>query len=395
MEIRNSPTSKSDGSVEPRTCRAIVDFQILIFVLLASFAFAACGAPADPQPPHPRVPVAITDLAVRQEGDGALLTFTPPRTTLDGEKLDHYPEVEILRGFAPAAANSAEMESALKTIYTLPSAVLDTYIVEDRVEFLDPLQPDDVTQHAGQRLIYLVRSRVSKRQASPSSNLAGVLLYPAPERIHDLRGTVQEVGVSLAWTPPERTTGGRPLASLSGYRIYRAELEPVPANATEMQPKSPPLLVGVVPAPSYLDAQIEWGHVYSYTVRSVAQYSAAAVESADSEAVQITPRDIFPPAVPRDLAAVFVPAAGENPANVELSWAISTETDLAGYHVYRKQNSAAPGRLDSDLLLTPTFRDMSVLIGSQYSYTVTAVDRAGNESGPSTAVTMVIPKPGE
>ena len=340
------------------------------------------------------MPVAVTDLAARQAGDGALLTFTPPRATLEGEKLDKFPDVEILRGFVPVGAKLPPPASALRIVYTVPSAVLDTYIVQDRVEFADPIKPEEIVQHSGQHLVYLIRSRVSKRQASPDSNFASVLLYPAPEPIRDLRATVIEAGVSLAWTRPERTSAGQPLGSLTGYRVYRAELESVPANPAEMKPKSPPALVGVVPSPSYLDAQIEWGRTYAYTVRSVAQYPADSVESADSAAVQVTPRDIFPPAPPRDLVAVYVAAAGVTPANLELSWGISTETDLAGYNVYRIESGTERVRLNRELLPTPTFRDMSVVTGGQYIYTVTAVDRAGNESRPSAAVSAAIPKAG-
>jgi hypothetical protein len=395
MEIRNSP----GWSIPKRANHAgrflSSDSRISIFLLSGVLMLASCGSPGDPQPLRPRVPTAVNDLAVRQAGDGALLTFTPPRATLDGEKLDAFPDLEILRGFVPAGAKVPPPESALRIIYTVPSAVVDTYLVEDRVEFNDPLKPEDIAQHSGQRLVYIVRSRVSKRQASPDSNLAGVVLFPAPARIRDLGATVVEAGVSLSWTSPDRTTGGQPLGSLSGFRIYRAEVEPLPANPAEMKPKSPPLLVGVVSSPSYLDAQIEWGRNYSYTVRSVAQYPGGSVESSDSAAVQVSPRDIFPPAPPRDVVAVYVPAAGETPANVELSWAINTEPDLAGYIVYRNESGTAPVRLNPEILPTPTFRDMSVVAGGQYTYMVTAIDHAGNESRPSAAVASTIPKPGQ
>jgi hypothetical protein len=395
MEIRNSSARTIRNRDKFEGGCSNFEFRVSIFAFLAVFALASCGVPGDPHPLKPAVPVAITDLAARQAGDGALLTFTLPATTLDGDKLDKFPDLEIVRGFLPAAAKLPPPASALRIIYTVPSAVVDTYLVQDRVEFSDPLKPEEVAAHSGQRLVYLVRSRVSKKQASPDSNLASVLLLPAPEPIRDLRAAVVEAGVSLEWTPPARTSGGQPLGSLTGYRVYRAELEALAADPSQLVPKSPASLVGVMASPSYVDAQIEWGHSYSYTVRSVAQYPANSVESSDSSAVRVTPKDIFPPAPPRDLVAVYVPAAGDSAASVELSWAISTEADLAGYNVYRDANGTPRVRLNRELLLTPTFRDMSVVVGGQYTYTVTAVDRAGNESRSSAGVTTAIPKSGE
>ena len=393
MGIRDWPVTKS--CAHRTTFRGFRDVgSACIFVSLAAL-LAACGVQGDPQPPRPQVPAAITDVAVRQAGDGAVLTFTPPRATLEGEKLEKFPDLEIFRGYIAPEAKMPPSVSALRLIYTVPSAVVDTYLMQDRVEFTDALKPDEVAAHSGQRLVYLVRTRVSKKQASPDSNVAGVVLYPAPQAVSDLHFDTVEAGVSLAWTPPLFASGGRPLVSLSGYRIYRSELETLPASFKETTPKLPPALVGVAPSPSYLDERIEWGRTYSYSVRSVAQYPTDSVESADSNPVQVTPRDIFPPEPPRDLVAVYVPSSGESPANVELSWAISTEPDLAGYNVYRNGQGTPQARLNRELLLTPTFRDMSVIAGEQYTYTVTAVDRTGNESRPSTAVAAVIPKPGE
>jgi fibronectin type 3 domain-containing protein len=106
----------------------------------------------------------------------------------------------------------------------------------------------------------------------------------------------------------------------------------------------------------------------------------------------VTPRDVFPPASPRDLVVLLVPAAVGTPTHVELSWSINTEPDLAGYYVYLSETQESGGeRGNRELLLAPTFRDMSVVPGRRYSYRVTVVDRAGNESPPSAAVSVVIP----
>jgi chitodextrinase len=42
-------------------------------------------------------------------------------------------------------------------------------------------------------------------------------------------------------------------------------------------------------------------------------------------------------------------------------------------------------------LPTPSFRDNNVASGRRYWYTVTAVDRAGNESPPSAASLVEVP----
>ena len=84
---------------------------------------------------------------------------------------------------------------------------------------------------------------------------------------------------------------------------------------------------------------------------------------------------------------MFVPAQGDVPAHMELSWSISPETDLAGYAVYRSEQAGVPGtHLNVEVLPTPAFRDMNALPGRRYLYSVTAVDRSGNESPASVAV---------
>jgi hypothetical protein len=383
--------------MRPPAASTAPQFVRLSFSLLfpALLLFAGCGVPADPVPLRVPVPLAVTDLAARQAADGAVLTFTPPRKTMDGERLDKYPDIEIFRGYLPAGAKTRPTAAALQLVYTIPGAAVDTYLAQNRVEIPDPLKPQDLAAHSGQRLYYAVRTRLSPKQSSADSNVVSLVLNPAPERIGDLRATVIEAGVQIAWTKPERTTAGAPLTSLTGYRIYRAEVEPGATNPAKARRKSAASLLGVSPSATYLDAQVEWGHSYVYSVRSVAQYADDSVESPDSAPVQVTPLDTFPPAPPRDLVAVARAANGAGPATIELSWAISTEADLAGYTVYRTEaGQARPQRLNQELLLTPTFRDISVAVGAQYTYTVTAVDRAGNESPPGAAVSAVIPKNG-
>jgi fibronectin type 3 domain-containing protein len=70
------------------------------------------------------------------------------------------------------------------------------------------------------------------------------------------------------------------------------------------------------------------------------------------------------------------------------------EPDFAGYRVYRSEQQDTRGHLlTPELLPTPAYRDTSVQPAHNYWYTVTAVDRAGNESAPSSPVAVEIVQP--
>jgi predicted phage tail protein len=237
-------------------------------------------------------------------------------------------------------------------------------------------------------------------------------VYPPPAPIADLAATVTQEAVELKWsavTPqagPSDPAAANATAAVS-YRIYRAEKTGATAgaanatnaknsaNTTTVTPAAPlSELLGEAPAPSFRDTTFEFGHAYVYSVRSVVRYGATpneSVESDESNLLALAPKDIFPPAAPQGLVAVPVPATSNTPVGIELSWAISAESDLAGYNIYRgDQDSKSPRRLNQSTLLTPAYRDITVLPGRLYTYTVTAVDRAGNESPASEPVTAGI-----
>jgi hypothetical protein len=156
--------------------------------------------------------------------------------------------------------------------------------------------------------------------------------------------------------------------------------------------KTPLASIGESDSPTYADTQAVLDKPYVYSVRSVVQYSGASLESSDSNFAIITPRDLLPPAAPQGLLVVPIPAQSDSPAHLELSWAISPEPDIAGYYVYRSDSQGTRGaRLNADLLPTPSFRDISVGPGKRYFYSVTAVDRSGNESAASDVVSGDVP----
>jgi len=379
---------------------------ILSFSLLGSLiGLVSCAAPGEPIERKPQVPTAITDLAVRQQGNDVILTFTLPKDTVEHRPLKKTPAIEIYRGFDPAARTPTAAHEPLFLVLTIPPALVANYSEKDHVRIVNPLDSNDLGPHAGWTASYTVRTRASVKKESADSNHASVRVYPAPDPIADLRAEVTHSGIILTWTPPQKTSVGS-APPIAAYHLYRAEALPELQPSTPLgasgsvggipKSKAPLTRIAESPEPAFQDKQIEFGKIYVYTVRSLVQYSDIAIESADSNLVTATPRSIFPPEAPQNLTVVLVPAQGEHSAYLDLSWAISPETDIAGYNVYRSESDGVPGRrLNSELLLTPAFRDMNALPGHQYVYTATAVDRAGNESPAGAPASGSVPIEGQ
>jgi hypothetical protein len=363
-----------------------------VFCVLAGALVAGCATPGEPSPRHPVVPAAITDLAARQTGSAVVLTFSLPHESTDHETLAEAPTIEVYRAALPPGTSPGR-KTPWRMVYTIPSERVDSYVNADRVEFRDPLTPDNLGQTPGSPLAYMVRTRAVKSRASGDSNLFTLRIYPPPGPPRDLHVSVTESAVVLSWTEPLAADTS---PKTVGYRAYRAEIEPgeesTPRDVSQLKLKPPLAMQGSTSSAEFSDTHFEFGHTYLYTVRAVAQYGADTIESADSSPAVVTPRDTFPPATPVGLEAALIPATPGAPAHVELSWAISSEGDLAGYHVYRSDLDNTPGaRISNEVLPSPTFRDTSVVSGKRYFYRVSAVDRAGNESPLSSTVQIEVP----
>jgi len=364
--------------------------------LVAALLLAGCGTPDQPKPRAAVVPAPIADLSAHQTGPSVTLSFTLPDKAIDGERLSSPPNVEIYRGFALAGAGAPDPKTAAK-IYLLPGAVADTYLSGGKILFVDSLAPADLAGHTGEQAFYFVRTFTSKKHPSGDSNLASTALEPPPPPVENLAARVTQEAITLSWQPVPTGSSG----ALTSYHVYRALLRQrsgtvANGNASREQMESPLELLAATPDATYRDTQFEFGRTYLYSVRSVAGYKTGPVESADSESLVVTPRDTFPPAPPGGL--VVVVAQGQaGLSQAELSWNSSPEADLAGYNVYRSERPRMQSeRLNRDLLLVPAFRDSTVVPGHHYDYTVTAMDRAGNESMPSAAVSLEMPaKPDE
>ena len=377
------------------------------FFLFSIFILYSCAAPGEPIERKPPTPTPVTDLTASQSGNDVILTFTLPRDSVEKREILKPLSVNVYRNFelvplanSPAVAASSPANPTL--LLTIPPSMVDRYTVQGRVRFVDSLRAEDFAP-TGREALYLVRTFVSPKKLSANSDVAALAVYPPANPIADLRAEFTRAGVTLSWTQPEKTIIGT-ATNIVLYRVYRAEMEPgansganppaAASNTEAANPKVPFARIAEPVSPPYTDTQTELGKTYAYSVRSVAQFPGVQLESVDSTFATITPTDVFPPPAPRDLVVAFVPAVAGMPAYLDLSWSTNAATDIAGYNVYRSEEPSRPGtRLNSELLLTPSFRDMNAVLGHTYFYTVTAVDRSGNESPASTPASGSVPAP--
>ncbi len=243
---------------------------------------------------------------------------------------------------------------------------------------------------------YRVRTRASKKKASADSNTVFAKVFPIADKIGAIEVRVTQTAIELSWAAPSIASNAN--ETVREYHVYRGELDPaspVPASGDLAQAKwkSSPILLSPTETNAYSDTLFEFGRIYVYQVRSIVIADGNSIESDDSAPAIITPRDTFPPARPQNLVATEIPAA-DNAIAVELSWSIGLENDLAGYRVYRSETQGERGKLlNVELLLSPAYRDISVQPALEYWYTVTAVDRTGNESEPSDPVLADLTEP--
>jgi hypothetical protein len=389
---------KTGKGARPNTPRWPLSCLTISIALFCSILFAAgCGAPGEPVPPVPPTPVAITDLAAQQAGDAVQLSFTMPNKSTLGEKLKEVPTLEVLRG--SLKPDGTADEKSFRVVDSVPGSLINEYVQKGKVEFPDAISPQELKTHAGELVLYRVRTYVSPKKISPSSPSASLKLYPVPAPISSVEVELTENAIHLNWEPPTGTTAGEPLGAIPEYHVYRGELDPQTADATKIDLrkatwKAPLIQIATTTIPEYHDVGFDYGKTYAYAVRSVVQVQGMALEASDSAPVVLTPRDTFPPAPPQDLVAAVLPGATGDATVVDLSWSINLETDLAGYRVYRSEQEGTKGvLLTKELLPTPAYRDTSVHNGQKYCYSVTAVDKAGNESAPSPPIAVEVAQP--
>jgi hypothetical protein len=351
-----------------------------IALALSLITLAGCGTPASPQPPSLKLPTPVTDLSVQRSGNDVRLQWTMPKRTTDKVVLVGDQKAHICRHL-----ESQPCETAGDLLFA----------PNKPAQFVDHLPPT-LTSGEPKLLTYIVELRNHADRTAGPSNSVVTAAGTAPARIEDFSATVRADGVVLHWKP---AAGDTPGSSGTLIRLHRELVTkpgaPKPSEiAGSLAPAEQTLEITGPDKGMALDRDAALDHTYRYTAERVlkpALQPPFEVLSTPSETLTVDARDVFPPQTPAGLEAVADP----NARAIDLSWNPDTDADIAGYAVYRRDagSSAAPVRVSPPgQVVAPSFRDAAVLPGHAYAYSVSALDRDGNESPRSAEVEETLPQ---
>jgi hypothetical protein len=368
-------------------------------VLTLAALLGGCASVQAPLPPSLELPKPPTDLRAVRKGGRVYLYWSVPTQTMDRQSVRRAGPTRICRNLEPSMKTCG---TPVGNVDPLPKG-MGTPRAE--ATFVDTL-PEELQQQNPTRLVsYAVEALNLHARSAGLSNEVRVALAPTLPPSSNFRAEVTERGVVLTWDcegVPANPPGARYV-----YRIYRKS----PDTQAEVR-------VADVTCPDHRfeDQSSEWQKAYEYRIAVVTLVDldaqaqpcpapqkasdeamgtpkcpdAGAVEGDDSPPQKIFTRDIYPPAVPAGLEAVFS-GPGQAPF-IDLLWAPDSDADLAGYNVYRRENAGEATKINSDLVKTPAFRDTGVQSGRTYQYAVTAVDERGNESARSAEASEAVPQ---
>jgi hypothetical protein len=353
----------------------------LLLLVSATLLLTSCATIAPPQPPSLDLPKPPLDLRATRKGNRVNLTWSIPSITTDRQAIRNLGPTRICR-------TALEMKQCGTPVgEAAPPAPVPNKSSgqKPKESFTDTLPAELQNENPTRYATYAVEVLNRAERGAGLSNQARVLLAPTLGPPQDFHAQVTSRGIVLSWT---RLTVPQQVPESIHFvvRTYRRE-EGTPQQTA----------VGEVPIgsePSITDPEIHWQKTYEYHAETVSLVrdpngNQAQVEGDDTPEVKVFADDVFPPAVPSGLQAVFS-GPGQSPF-IDLVWAPVTDSDLAGYNVYRHEDDSEGVKVNSEPLKTPSYRDDHVSAGKRYLYSVTSIDSRGNESARSEQAGETVP----
>jgi len=350
-----------------------LSFCLLIFTL-PILLFTACGKVGDPLPPIPKAPLIVSDLTATQQGTSIILSFPVAKQTRTDKlkRVDIYRLIESINAPLGIAAEDYATRAAL--IASLPEDQLPANV--SVITYVDPI--DFKIANDQTRYRYAIRLvNLDDRPADLSNYASLTPLSTVAEPPLGLKANVTQNQIEITWQPPTSNLNGSQPANVLGYNLYRrVNQQMVKVNAAPLKELR------------YVEKQFQFGTTYEYIVRALSLPRAGApvsevIESNESLALAVTPKDTFPPTAPN---SITIASRG---GLISLFWPANPEPDVVGYTLYRSEDEKTWSKITPRPITTITFSDRQVQVGKRYFYQIAAVDQAGNESPRSDTVSEV------
>ncbi len=347
----------------------------------------SCGVPGIPKPPSLNLPQPVTDLRAARKGNKVSLAWTVPTETTDGLRIRSLGITRICRSSNAASKGCANQAGSVAAPQPAVQAhgkkMAGTKAV---ASYVDQLPDGALSNSPAAEIFYAVSVLNENGRSAGLSNKVAVSAMVAVPPPNDFRAAVTADGIVLSWNGEAHVVETPELRHF--YREYRREV------GTKVDTMVGEVPFGMAPTYSVVDHSFEWEKTYEYraTVVNVIHAeggSETQFEGDDTPTVRVFAHDIFPPAEPSGLQAVFS-GVGQQPF-IDLSWTPDTDADLAGYNVYRREKNTAEQKINFELVKAPAFRDMNVVPKHTYFYSVSAVDVRGNESAHSAEASEAVP----
>lgn len=342
-----------------------------------------CAQTGPPLPPSLELPKPPTDLRATRKGDHVTLTWSEPTLTTDRQSVRYLGPTLVCRSIESEISECGNPVATVPDPSGVPQKSSSARPAPQT--YTDTLPASIQSQDPAAEVTYAVEVLNRNARGAALSNrfhVPAVATLPPPS---DLTATLTDEGAVLTWTNAGES---ETIAGVQHrYRIYRRDGSSSKDSIAGELP-----LTEAGPA-SFTDSSFAWEKTYLYRVTAVSIVkrpdSEVQIEGDDSAPVRVIAHDVFPPSVPAGLQAAYS-GEGQKPF-IDLIWAPVTNSDLAGYNVYRSETNAAAIKLNSELVKSPSFRDTAVTSGKSYTYTVSAVDVRTNESKRSEPTSEPVP----
>src|SRR5215813_10069181 len=296
-----------------------------------------CGTPGAPMPPSLDLPKPVEDRQAARRGDVVTLSWTLPQETTDQTTMRRLGMTRVCR-----VINQEHMDSCIPVLEVPPPAA-DKRGREAAQESKHVLTAKDILAKEVEGLhafaVYAVEVQNARGRSAGLSNQVAVLLAPISQP--EVLSEPKVLPDAILWAGRVRLSQLAP--GQERFRLNRRERGSDQQVTVSEIPRPKAGAPGDEISVEFRDETFEWEKSYEYSFSVIASESVSRGKQLEFESdptlpVSITPHDVFPPAKPTGVQAVYSGVLEGSGEFIDVTWNANSERDLAGYIVHRRED---------------------------------------------------------